>query len=85
VTASLPSVLALPLSEAERALREAGAGVVEVQVTGPPGAPRLAGPWRVVRQRGERWGVRLVAAASVPPPYRVEEGRLPRQPKNTNR
>jgi hypothetical protein len=69
VSASVPSVLARPLAEAERALREAGAGVIEVRVTGPPRGPRSAGPWRVVRQRGERWGVQLVVAASVPPPY----------------
>jgi hypothetical protein len=69
VNASLPSVLARPLAEAERVLREAGVGAVEVRTTSPAGAPRPAGPWRVVRQRGERWGVQLVVAASVPPPY----------------
>jgi hypothetical protein len=69
VKASLPSVLARPLAEAERVLREAGVGAVEVRTTSPPGAPRPAGPWRVVRQRDEKWGVQLVVAASVPPPY----------------
>ncbi len=84
MSASLPSVLARELSEAERVLWEAGAQTIEVRVTSPPRVPRPTGPWRVVRQRSKGRDVQLVVAASVPPPG-SEGDRASRQPKSANR
>jgi hypothetical protein len=57
-------VIGRPLAEAERVLVGRGAVVLEVRRTEPPGrAP--SGPLRVVRERWENGGVRLLAAASV--------------------
>jgi hypothetical protein len=58
-----PCVIAQPLPEAERLLRQAG---VEVSIlhTSPPGnAP--SGPLRVIAQRNLPTGVGIVVAASI--------------------
>jgi len=59
----MPSVIGRPVAEARLVLEEAGAEVVEVSETAPPGGA-LGGPLRVVRERWGGDGVHLVVAAS---------------------
>ena len=58
------SLIALPLPEAERLLRQAGLQP-SITHTSPPAGPPT-GPLRVVRQRLLPDAVQLVVAASVP-------------------
>ncbi len=52
------------LAEAERLLAGAGVELLGVEVTRPPGdAP--TGPLRVIRERWEEGGIRLLVAPSV--------------------
>jgi len=60
-----PSVIARPLSEAQRILQAAGVQAVVTKQTSPPhGAP--SGALRVVRQRLTSEGLELVVAPSAP-------------------
>jgi len=59
-----PSAIAWPLLEARLLLEEAGAQILTVTGTAPPGGGP-EGPLRVVRERWTAEGVSLVAAASL--------------------
>jgi hypothetical protein len=64
-----PSLIALPLPEATRALGQAGIGLVEVIHTAPPGG-RPGGPERVVRERYSAEGAQLTVADTIRGPGR---------------
>lgn len=60
-----PTVIALPLDQAEAVLQQQGVTIANVKQTRPPGAAPI-GPVRVIGQRTSPTGVELVVAASVP-------------------